>query len=295
MRKQLHGVWRLTRFKEYVSFVTISTLLGAAAGEGEFGWPLIAVLIANLLAVGFAFMINDVEDAPDDALTPEKAWRNPISAGDLSPRSGRLLSFLAAVLAAGLFASLGLGPFIAGLASLVLAYLYSWRAIRLKAVPVADLIAHSAMLAGLQFAAAYLVFEGGPTWQWLFPLAMVVSISVYGELFNELRDLEVDRQAGVTHTASLIGPTAARWLMMGWLSVGIVSGAITFFVVRLFPWWVLALAAVLALLLTWQRLASAGGRQSDLKLHLAFQKPVEIGTALAMLAWFVSPLVVGVV
>lgn len=292
MKKQLHGVWRLTRFPEYVSFVIISTLLGAAAGQGTFGWPLIIVLFANLLAVGFAFMINDVEDAPDDALTSEKAHRNPIAAGDLSPRSGRLLSFLAAVVAAGLYASLGLGPFIAGLASLVLAYLYSWRTIRLKAIPVADLISHAAMLAGLQFAAAYLVFEGDASWQWLFPLTMVVSISLYGQLFNELRDYEVDRQAGVTHTASLIGPTAARWLMMGWLAVGIASGAITFLVMRLFPWWVLALAAVLALLLTWRRLATAGGRQSDLKLHLAFQKPVEIGTALAMLAWFASPLLV---
>lgn len=295
MVRQLNGIWRLTRFPEFVSFVVITTLLGAAAANGTFGWPLVIVLCANLLAVGFAFMINDVEDAPDDALTPEKAQRNPISAGDLSPQAGRRLSFLAAGLAAVLYALLGLGPFLAGMATLVIAYLYSWRRIRLKAMPIVDMLSHAAMLAGLQFAAAYLVFEGDETWRWVFPLSMALAISLYGELFNELRDFEGDAQAGLNHTASFIGPRAARGLMMACLAVGVFSGFITFFVVRLFPWWVLALAGVVALLLTGERLTRKGATQTTIALHQAFQKPVEIGAALAMLAWFVSPFVVGVV
>src|SRR5574341_431125 len=169
MMKPLRGIWQLTRFKEYVSFVIITTLLGAAAGQGSFSWLLIRVLVANWLAVGFAFMINDVEDAPDDALDPAKVLRNPISAGVLSPRIGRLLSYVVAALAALLYAAVGLGPFIAGLACLILAYLYSWRPIRLKAIPIADLISHAALLAGLQFLTAYLAFGGGPAWQWVFP------------------------------------------------------------------------------------------------------------------------------
>ena len=88
MKRQLGGVLRLTRFQEYTSFVTVTTLLGAAVAHGSFGWPLIRVLAANWLAVGFAFMINDVEDAPDDALSPAKAGRNPVSAGDLSVAPG---------------------------------------------------------------------------------------------------------------------------------------------------------------------------------------------------------------
>ena len=108
MTNRLSGIWRLTRFKEYVSFVIITTLLGAAASRGSFGWLLIGVLVANWLAVGFAFMINDVEDAPDDALNPAKALRNPVSAGVLSPCIGRLLSYLVASMAALLYATLGL-------------------------------------------------------------------------------------------------------------------------------------------------------------------------------------------
>ncbi len=292
MTKRLGGIWQLTRFKEYASFVIVTTLLGAAASRATFSWSLIGVLVANWLAVGFAFMINDVEDAPDDALDPAKAMRNPVSAGVLSPGIGRLSSYLVAGLAAGLYATLGLGPFVAGLACLTLAYLYSWRHIRLKAIPIADLISHTAMLAGLQFLAAYLAFAGDPTWQWIFPLGSVMAISLYGQLFNELRDFDGDLKSGVTHTASHIGQRAARQLMLVWLAVGILAAIMTFFVVRLIPAWVLILTAALAGLLSWWRLRRTGRSRSTITLHQSFQKPIEVATALALSAWFVSPPVV---
>ena len=101
MKRQLAGLIRLTRYKEYPFFVIITSLLGAAAAHGFLGWKLIGVLTANLLAVAFAFMINDVEDAPDDALDLAKVKRNPVSATDLSARTGLLASFGVAI-AAGL-------------------------------------------------------------------------------------------------------------------------------------------------------------------------------------------------
>ena len=192
MTGHIQAVWRLTRFPEYVSFVIITTLLGAAAGQGSLEWPLIVVLVANWLAVGFAFMVNDVEDAPDDAMTPAKARRNPVSSGDISPRFARVLSFTVAVAATLLYASLGLGPFLTGVACLVLAYLYSSRRVRLKATPVVDLISHALILAGLQFLAAYLTFDGGTLSQGASAFSLVVAISLYGQLFNELRDFDGD-------------------------------------------------------------------------------------------------------
>jgi len=289
MTGRLRGIWQLTRFQEYVAFVVITTFLGAAASRGSLGWPLIAVLVANWLAVGFAFMINDVEDAPDDALDPAKALRNPVSAGVLSPRLGRSLSYCVAGLAALLYATLGLGPFIAGLACLILAYLYSWRRVRLKAIPIADLISHAAMLAGLQFLAAYFVFDGGPTPRWAFPLGLVLAISLYGQLFNELRDFDGDLKAGVTHTASYIGSRAAHRLMLVWLATGAVSAIMTFFAVRLIPLEALILAVALAGLLTWWRLRRTVRTRSMIKLHQAFQKPVEVALAIALIAWFAVP------
>jgi hypothetical protein len=48
------------------------------------------------------------------------------------------------------------------------------------------------MLAGLQFLTAYFTFEPSPPERWIPPFLFIVCISLYGELFNELRDLEED-------------------------------------------------------------------------------------------------------
>src|SRR5690606_41448835 len=50
---------------------------------------LVAVTAANILAVAYAFMINDIEDAPDDALDPARAAKNPITSGRLGIRVDR--------------------------------------------------------------------------------------------------------------------------------------------------------------------------------------------------------------
>jgi 4-hydroxybenzoate polyprenyltransferase len=289
MANDLRGIWRLTRFDEYVSFVVVTTLLGAAAGGGSLGWPLVGVLAANWLAVGFPFMINDVEDAPDDARDPAKARRNPISAGMLSARRARAWSFVVAGLALILYAALGPGPLVAGSACLLLGFLYSWRPVRLKAIPIIDLFSHAAMLAGLQFLAAYWTFAGAAASHWISPALMVLAFSLYGQLFNELRDLQGDLEAGVTHTASYLGPRATHWLMMVWLAIGIFAAIMTLVVEQLVPAWVLLLMFALAGLLLWRRLARTGRGPSTIKLHQAFQKPAEIAAAIALAIWFASP------
>lgn len=289
MKTRVHGLIRLTRFQEYVWFVLVTTLLGAAAGRGSFGWPLVTVLAANWLAVGFAFMINDVEDAPDDALNPAKLGRNPVSAGHLSVRWAKVFSFLAAALAAALYASLGLWPFVSGIICLALAYFYSARSVRLKAIPIADLVSHALMLAGLQFLTGYLTFAGGPAWEWVFPVSFVMAISLYGQLFNELRDLEGDRRAGVVHTAGLLGPRAAYLLMMGWFAVGVVSAGATVFVVRLIPTWVLLVIVGLAISLLWRPILRLSTDQSSIELQQSFQKPIEAAVAIGLVTWFAGP------
>ncbi len=57
MNSTLKGIIKLTRFDEYVWFVIVTTLLGAAAGGGTFGWQLIVALLANWLAV--ALRVHD--------------------------------------------------------------------------------------------------------------------------------------------------------------------------------------------------------------------------------------------
>lgn len=289
MKRQLMGLVRLARYKEFVSFVVVTTLLGAAVGSGTFGWRLIVVLLANWMAVGFAFMINDVEDAPDDALNPAKVKRNPVSAGDLSPRVGQAASFGVAVLAAALYALLGAWPFVIGATCLIIGYVYSWRRIRLKSIPIADLISHGLMLAGLQFLAAYFTFGPGPAWRWVFPLVFLVAISLYGQLFNQLRDFEGDVQAGVTHTARLVGQRAAHILMMVLFGIGVVSAIVTIFVVRLIPTWVLLVAAVLAAILLIRPLLKVRHYRTSVEWQQPLQKPMEYAAAIAFSIWFIGP------
>jgi 4-hydroxybenzoate polyprenyltransferase len=289
VRTRVGGVVRLTRFHEYVWFVLVTTLLGAAAGAGSLGLPLATVLAANWLAVGFAFMINDVEDADDDAMNPAKIGRNPVSAGHLPERWARVLSFLVAGVAAVLYASLGVWPFVSGVVCLALAYLYSVRSVRLKAIPVADLVSHAFMLAGLQFLTGYLTFAGGRAWEWVYPVAFVMAISLYGQMFNELRDLEGDRAAGVRHTANLLGPRWAHLLMMGWFTIGVISAIGTVFIIRLIPNWVLwTMVGLLATLLL-RPLLRVQLNASAVDLHTPFQKPIEVAVALGLAAWFAAP------
>ena len=285
----LYGAWRLTRFQEFASFVIVTTLLGAAAGKGTLGWPLITVLAANWLSVGFAFMVNDVEDAPDDALDPHKARRNPVSAGKLSRRTGHLMSVAVGLAALGLYAWLGIGPLMSGLACLALGWLYSFRQIRLKATPVVDLISHALMLAGLQFVAAYLTFGGEIAFSVLFPLGLVLAISLYGQLFNQIRDFDNDVAAGINHTTALLGPRLANYVMLACFTIGVAGGLGSILITHLVPSWVLLLTLAVAAALSWRRLPAASRASSSVELQQPFQKPLEIGTALALTAWFALP------
>lgn len=283
LSSQLRAIVALMRLREIVPFVVVTTLLGANIGGARPGVRLLVVLLGNLAAVAFAFMINDVEDAPDDALTPAKARRNPISAGRLSPRAGYRAGLAAAVGALALYAGLGAWPLALGALCLVLGLLYSWRRVRLKAMPVADLISHVLMLSALQFLCAYTAFQpsGLP---WLAPCLAVVAISMYGELHNELRDLDGDRQAGVNHTTALIGPRAANLLMLLALLAALLLLALSVWQGSI-PLWTIGLAAGLSsvmFIVRWRH-ARLSGRviEACAPLH----EPMLLSFTLALLAW----------
>jgi 4-hydroxybenzoate polyprenyltransferase len=145
------------------------------------------------------------------------------------------------------------------------------------------------MLAGLQFLTGYFTFGLGPAWRWIFPLTFLVAISLYGQLFNELRDFEGDVKAGVTHTASLLGQRVAHVLMITLLVIGVGSGAVTVFALGLIPIWVLIIAAALAAILLVRPLLKIRRHYSAVELQQPLQKPLEIGAAVAFAIWFVGP------
>jgi len=285
----LKGIIKLTRFDEYVWFVIVTTLLGAAAGGGTFGWQLIVALLANWLAVAFAFMINDVEDADDDALNPAKINRNPISCKMISPRVGYIASYVTAILSAAFYWLLGPIPFVIGVISLIVGFLYSWRRVRIKSMPFIDLIIHCMMLAGFQFLPAYFAYTSVINSNFWWPFLAITSISMYGELFNELRDLEGDLQAGVKHTASVLGERNSKLLANILLGIGLVALLITLFVMWLIPAWVLILIAVIAAILIVPPMLRVKRSQDMVQFQGSFQVPVQIAAAVGMLVWFIGP------
>ena len=97
-RIPLKSLIRLGRPKEHLAFSIPLTWLGAlvaAPALDSFSHiiVLIAVTIANLLVVTYAFMINDIADAPDDAQHPESAQRNPIARGEIPLKTAWVASY----------------------------------------------------------------------------------------------------------------------------------------------------------------------------------------------------------
>jgi len=204
MYKTADAVVKLTRIYEYYGSCVLLTLLGTfAAGTNNTLKPLLAVT-ANLMSFAFAFMINDIEDAEDDALDPKKAKRNPVSAGKISKRSAYAAALTVAVLCLVTYASINIYAFLLGTIGIVLGFLYSWKRVRLKSLPIVDIISHALFLAALGF----LVGVSTNTQTSNFVLIAWVGISLFifsmfEDLRNELRDYEVDFLSKLKNTAQI--------------------------------------------------------------------------------------------
>lgn len=236
---KLAAILRLARWREHVPFTIPLTLAGGLLAMEPLGaavdWRLFVVLAANVLAMCFAFMLNDVEDAPDDALDTAKRAHNVISGGLLSRREG--LTICAATFALSLLLYIWAGGWalVLGGITLALCYLYSAHPFRFKARPLTDFLAHALMLSGLLVAAGYATYSSDAGGVWLV-VAAAVLFSAYGQFYNQVEDYDVDKAAGLRNTAVLLGKSTTAWL--GHLSI---AGALVCIVAAisqgLFPDW----------------------------------------------------------
>jgi 4-hydroxybenzoate polyprenyltransferase len=288
----LKPIVRLSRYQEYISTVAIVTLLGVLVSGVHMDagnlWRLFFVLLANILAVAFAFMVNDIEDAKDDALDEVKARRNPVSAGTLSYSFAVSISFFTAISSLLIFYYLGGIIFWCGLTTLILGIAYSWRQLRLKSYPLLDLLSHSLMLAGLQLACAYFAMvkhqEVGIPFIAAFTAVMV--ISMYGEIFNEIRDFKCDTEAGLNHTVVFIGIKNA-YLLMNFLWIIAVIVLIMSIIVGIVPIWVIGILLILsALFLIPERRGK--NKQSKKDRFQYMQKPVVTAGIIVLLLWLIT-------
>ena len=203
--KKLYGVYKLSRIETIVSFVLFLTVLGAfISGQSINPLKLFLIFLANLLSVTFAFMINDAEDADDDAMDLKKKKRNPVSAGLLSKKDAYIASFSTAAAALLLYLFAGFSALGAGISLIICGFLYSWKEIRFKNIAWADFISHGFFLSAGILLASYLAFrhfsvEILPAFigTWMF--------SMSGDLYNEIRDFAVDRKSKLKNTAHFLG------------------------------------------------------------------------------------------
>jgi len=248
---------RLSRWREHVPFTAPLTVLGALLAAQQTAqavdWRLAAVLAANVLAMSFAFMLNDIEDAPDDALDSVKKAHNVISSGHLSRRLGLRLTGLVALMSMLLYAICGLQTGLLGAGTLALCALYSAHPFRLKARPITDVLSHALMLSGLLVACGYFTFGQEPGSAWLV-IAAATFFSAYGQFYNQVADATVDRQAGLRNTVVLLGKGtttvlsyACVLLALGFMLAAVLQG--------LFPaWlgWILLIAVISCSLFPWE-------------------------------------------
>ncbi|MCY4106095.1 MAG: UbiA family prenyltransferase [Chloroflexi bacterium] len=276
-------VWlQLSRWQEFLPFVVPLTVLGATLGAEAAGQPLdgrlLASLAGNLLAVAYAFMVNDIEDAADDALDATRAARNAVASGRLSARVAYGGCAVVAVAALACYSLGGERVWITGAITLALAQLYSWRPVRLKKWALVDVAAHALMLSALLFLTGYWLYAqalGEAAWL----LAAAALLSAYGQLYNQLRDAATDRAAGLRNTTWLLGERGARLAMYGTVVLSaycVVQALLT----GLFPVEAgvgLLLAAPLALL--WPRLRRGEARRPR-RLDMRGSAAVDLSGAL---------------
>jgi 4-hydroxybenzoate polyprenyltransferase len=228
--KSLIALIKLTRWKEYYGKVIFITLLGVFLVKTAPFWQVMLLLAANLLNSAFAFMINNVEDAEDDALDKKKVLRNPISVGEMKMEVAQLATYVVGLTSLVLYSLLGFWIFMLGFLGLSLGFMYSYKRIRLKSRPVVDLVSHGFFMALVFFLTAVNLGDKLPhlyNLLWLgIPLYLV---SVLGDISNEIRDYHIDRKVGIKNTASFINLNRFKHLLF--YPVFILASSIFLFVV----------------------------------------------------------------
>lgn len=283
---KIEALLRLTRWREHLPFVVPLTLVGALLATQlnniPLDWRLLYVVIANMLAMSSAFIINDIEDAEADALEANKRTRNVISSGKVSRESAIIVARLTFVFSLCLYAFSGLWAFILGGFGLLSAYMYSVEPFRFKARPVVDVVIHALGGGSLQVMLGYFLYHHHPGEAWFVILAMA-SGAAYGQLYNQLDDYEVDKAVGLQNSTIVIGKTAATILMYVFIGMAGI-GLLIAILIGTFPAWlgtVVVVCAVTCMMFVWK--TDMRGTPTD--HYGALQVPVLLTINMATMLW----------
>ncbi len=171
----------------------------------SFIWRIFCGFICVYSYTFFAFFINDLFDAPFDALDPKKSTRNlflnKYKENRLAPYS--ILS-IAVLIALGTAWALGTLTLAVTIVGLLMGMFYSSPPIRAKNRPLLDIFFHAVALGGNILVLGYLICQSGDLL--LVILYLYASLdSIWIELNNQIRDFEIDKKGEQTTTFTWLG------------------------------------------------------------------------------------------
>ena len=291
----LTAIIKLTRWREFILWTVPLTLLGGLMAErysdARLDFRILLVLLGNCCIMAYAFMINDIEDAEDDKFDPLRAARNPIASDELSKYRGWLAAIFIAFIGLACFALTTAETLLAGIVMLILSHLYSWKSVRLKAIPVLDIAAHVLMLSALLMLTGYFTYDDSPTRPVWLLLSAVTFVSAYGQFYNQVRDFEADRAANLRNTASFAGKKAA--LQLSYLSI-LIAG-VSFLLALVEDAFPIGFAALIVVMVPVAWLFSSHhDARGDVAVDMSgkAQNSVLIGINVALFLWFLYEVLV---
>lgn len=289
MKKTIKGLGKLSRLSEYFYAVIITTLFGAAASRANLDWHLFIVTAGNILGVGFAFMVNDIKDAPDDVLSLQKTNRNPISTGLISTKTAKQVAFAAAILSLGLLALVGFWPLGLGCVNLFLGYFYSIRRVRSKVIKFRSILSRSLLIAGLPFLISYFTFTSRLAGSWFWPIIFLLATNITGEFHRQTQQMVNDHTEQSQDNGNILGKRARNFLLIILMIIAIFSGVVTIFMIQLFPLWIILTWAVLAIIFLLPPLIRSLQGKSEARIWESFEKPLAWSSALALVLLYLIP------
>lgn len=295
MRKgSLHDWWEIGRpFSWPASVVPVLVGAAVAVSQHRFRLPelLVTLVGAILLQVG-TNIVNEVVDVERGVDTPETAGGSRvILEGRLPARTAYRagVAVLAVVVLMGVWLALRSTLWVLALGALgaVAGYLYTGGPKGYKYLALGVPLVF-VLMGPLEVLASYLVqtsrFDWLPLWTSL-PVGFLVAAILHG---NDMRDLPLDRRAGVATLAGLVGLRRSAWIYRG-LVGGAYLVVLALAVWGRLPWTVaLVLLSLPAAADPWRRVSRGLEDASQLlpvepltaRLHLLFGLLLALGTGL---------------
>jgi 4-hydroxybenzoate polyprenyltransferase len=172
---------------------------------------LLAVLIVYSAQI-FLFASNDYFDRDVDALDPHKRKRNPVCNGDVTLKGVRALLIVSGVIP--FIASLYFGTWalIYTALAMFVFYFYTAPPLRFKNKVGLDVLSHSLFVNTFPYFFCIVALNDFTTGT-IYLLAVIMMRSAMAQMFQEIRDYEIDRQVE-KNTVVVLGQRRALWVVV---------------------------------------------------------------------------------